>query len=101
MLPPQAGERARQGRSPRSTLQQKVEAREKVGAGDGADQVWQQLLGLHRQKDARHVADVQREREPCAQPYGMSAAEGHRRFRAGELGDSAEVMEWRGLYHDQ
>jgi hypothetical protein len=83
-----------------STLQQKVEAMEKVGAGDLANQALQKLIRLHMQKYERHLADVQRELVPFEQQYGMSSAEGHRRFQSGELGDSADVMEWMGLYDD-
>ena len=46
------------------------------------------------------MADVQRELVPFEQQYGMSSAEGHCRFQAGKLGDSADVMEWMGLYDD-
>jgi len=83
-----------------STLQQKIEAMEKVGAGDLADQALQKLIRLHVQKYERHLADVRREVEPFEQQYGMSSAEGHRRFMAGEMGDSADLMEWMGLYED-
>ncbi len=40
------------------------------------------------------------ELEPFEPQYGMSSAEGHRRFMAGEMGDSADIMEWMGLYDD-
>jgi hypothetical protein len=83
-----------------STLQQKVEAMEKVGAGDVADQALQKLIRLHVQKDERHLADVQRELAPFEQQYGLTSAECHRRFLAGEMGDSADIMEWMGLYDD-
>ena len=73
-----------------STLQQKVAAMEKVGAHDVADQVLQKLIRLH----------VQRELAPFEQQYGLSSAECHRRFLAGEMGDSADIMEWMGLYDD-
>ena len=83
-----------------STLWQKVEALEKVGAGTVAGQALQKLMRLHIQKYERHLADVQRELEPFEQQYGILSAEGHRRFLAGEMGDSADVMEWMGLYDD-
>jgi hypothetical protein len=83
-----------------STLQQKVEAMEKVGAGDVADQALQKLIRLHVQKYERHLADVRRELAPFEQQYGLSSAECHRRFLAGEMGDSADIMEWMGLYDD-
>ena len=83
-----------------STLQQKVEAMEKVGAGDAANQALQKLMRLHVQRYERQVAAVQRELAPFEQQYGMSSAECHRRFMAGEMGDSADIMEWMGLYED-
>jgi|SRR5882672_1621436 len=83
-----------------STLQQKVEAMEKVDAGAFADQALQRLMRLHVQKYERHMADVQRELAPFEQRYGLSAAECYRRFMAGEMGDSADIMEWMRLYED-
>jgi len=83
-----------------STLQQKIEAMEKVGAGAVADQALQKLIRLHMQKYERHLTEVQRELAPFEQQYGMSSAECHRRFLAGEMGDSADIMEWMGLYDD-
>jgi hypothetical protein len=83
-----------------STLQQKVEAMEKVGASHVADQALHKLLRLHIQRYERQVATVQRELAPFEQQYGMSSAECHRRFLAGEMGDSADIMEWMGLYED-
>jgi hypothetical protein len=83
-----------------STLQQKIEAMEKVGAGAVADQALQKLIRLHVQKYERHLTEVQRELAPFEQQYGMSSAECHRRFLAGEMGDSADIMEWMGLYDD-
>jgi hypothetical protein len=47
-----------------------------------------------------YLTDVQRELAPFEQRYGMSSAECHRRFMAGEMGDSADSMEWMGLYDD-
>lgn len=83
-----------------STLQQKFEAIEKVGAGDVAERALQKLISLHAQKYERHLADVHRELEPFEKQYGMNSAEAHRRFMSGELGDSADIMEWMGLYDD-
>jgi hypothetical protein len=83
-----------------STLWQKVEALEKVGAGVVTGQALQKLMRLHIQKYERHLADIQRELEPFEQQYGMISAECHRHFLAGEMGDSADVMEWMGLYDD-
>jgi hypothetical protein len=50
-----------------STLQQKVAAMEKVGAGEVADQTSQKLMRLHVQKYKRSLAAVQREFAPFEQ----------------------------------
>jgi hypothetical protein len=83
-----------------STLQQKVEAIEKVGAGEAADQALHKLMRLHMQRYERQIAAVQPELAPFEQQYGLSSAECHRRFLAGDMGDSADIMEWMGLYED-
>ena len=83
-----------------STLQQKIAAIEKVGAVTVADQALLKLIRLHVQKYEKHLADVQQELAPFEQQYGLSSAECHRRFLAGDMGDSADIMEWMGLYED-
>jgi hypothetical protein len=83
-----------------STLRQKVEAIEKIGASDLADQALHKLILLHMQKYDKSLAGVQQELEPFEQQYGMSSAECYQRFMAGEMGDSADIMEWMGLYDD-
>jgi hypothetical protein len=60
-----------------STLQQKIEAMEKIGAGAVADQALQKLIRLHMQKYEQHLAEVRRELEPFEAQYGMASAEGH------------------------
>jgi hypothetical protein len=81
-----------------NALHIRVEALEKVGAGALADQALWKLIRLHLQKYERHLAEVQRELQPFEQQYGMSSAECHRRFMAGELGDTADIVDWMGLY---
>jgi hypothetical protein len=83
-----------------STWQQKIAAIEKVGAVAVADQALLKLIRLHVQKYEKHLAEVRRELEPFEQQYGLSSAECHRRFLAGDMGDSADIMEWMGLYED-
>jgi len=83
-----------------STLRQKIEAMEKIGAAELADYVLQKLIHLHMQKYQKHVAEVQQELEPFEQQYGLTSAECHRRFTAGDMGDSADIIEWMGLYDD-
>lgn len=83
-----------------STLRQKVEAMEKVGAGEVPDQTLQKLMRLHEQKYNRSLAEVQRELAPFEQRYGISSAAYHRRFMDGEMEDEADLMEWMRLYDD-
>jgi hypothetical protein len=83
-----------------SPLQQKIAAIAKVGAGEAAEQALHQLMRLHMQRYARQIAAVQRELALFEQHYGPSAAEYHQRFLAGAMGDSADIMEWMGLYED-
>ena len=81
-----------------STLLEKVEAIEKAGAGELAEQALRKLMYLHVQKYERELEAVQKELEPFERQYGMSSEECRRQFAKGELGDSAEIMEWMGLY---
>ena len=81
-----------------STLLEKVEAIEKAGAGELAEQALRKLMYLHVQKYERELEAVRRELEPFERQYGMSSEECRRQFAKGELGDNAEVMDWMGLY---
>ncbi|MBI3799010.1 MAG: hypothetical protein HY268_18855 [Deltaproteobacteria bacterium] len=49
-----------------NTLQRRVEAMEKIGAGTLADQVLQKLSRLQVQKYEKQLQEVQRELEPPA-----------------------------------
>ena len=81
-----------------SSLLEKVEAMEKVGAGDLADQALRKLIHLHLQKYEKQTEEMQRELKPFERQYGMSSEKCYRRFTAGELGDAADIVEWMGLY---
>jgi len=83
-----------------SALQKRIEAMEKVGAGALADQTLQKLISLHLQKYEKQLEEVKRELEPFEKQYSMSSEECHRRFVAGEMGDSADIVEWIGLYEN-
>lgn len=81
-----------------SSLLEKIEAMEKVGAGDLADQALRKLIHLQLQKYEKQMEKMQKELEPFEKQYGMSSEECHRRFETGELGDAADMVEWMGLY---
>lgn len=81
-----------------SSLLEKIEAMEKVGASDLADQALRKLIHLHLQKYERQMEEMQRDLEPFERQYGMKSEEGHRRFMEGKLGDAADIVEWMGLY---
>jgi hypothetical protein len=61
-------------------------------AGALADQALRKLIRLHLQKYEQHLAEVQKELQP-EQQYGISSAECHRRFMAGEIRDAADIMD--------
>ena len=71
---------------------------EKVGAGALADQVLQKLIRLHMQKYEKHLVEVRRELEPFEQNYNMSSEQCYQRFMSGDMGDTADIVEWMGLY---
>ena len=83
-----------------STLRDKAEAMEKVGAGQRADQALGALITIQLQKYERHLLAVRQELAPFEERFGLPSEEGHRLYTAGELGDDAELMEWMGLYDD-
>jgi hypothetical protein len=80
------------------TLQKRVEAIEKAGAGALADQALRKLIQLQIQKYEKQLAEVQEELEPFEQQYGMCSEVCHQRFVEGTLGDAADIVEWMGLY---
>jgi hypothetical protein len=81
-----------------SVLHERLKALEKVGAGALADQALLKLVRLHLQKYEKHLTEVQKELEPFEQQYGISSEECYQRFMAGEMGDTADIVEWMGLY---
>ena len=83
-----------------STLIEKIEAMEKIGAADLADQALHKLIHLHLQKYEKQNEEIQKELKPFERQYGMSSEECHRQFTAGNLDDTADFMEWMGLYDD-
>ena len=89
---------ARERKAAMSSLLEKVEAMEKAGAGDLADQTLRKLIHLQLQKYRKQMEEIQRELAPFEKQYGMRSEECHRRFIAGELGDAADIVEWMGLY---
>ena len=63
-----------------------------------ADQALLKLVRLHVQKYEKHLAEVRKVLAPFEQQYGISSEECYRRSMAGEMGDTADIVEWMGLY---
>jgi hypothetical protein len=76
-----------------NVLHGRVDALEKVGARALADQALLKLVRLHLQKYEKHLAEVQKKLEPFEQQYGINSEECYQRFRAGEIGDVANMVE--------
>ncbi|MCZ6633270.1 MAG: hypothetical protein O7G87_07685 [bacterium] len=62
-----------------STLIEKIEAMEKIGAGDLADQALHKLIHLHLQKYEKQNEEIQKELKPFERQYGMSSEPSSRR----------------------
>ena len=63
----------------------------------------EQLIAMLRNAEEQYnpvdeLLDLQRELIAFEQAHGMSSAELHRRYHAGEMGDAVEIVRWAGLY---
>jgi hypothetical protein len=67
------------------------------------DRSLEKILAYQRTQLQTHVKELEKELQEFAVRYGMSSTEFLARYQKGELGDSAEVMEWHALssMHDQ
>jgi len=83
-----------------ATVQERIKAMERAGAGILVDQTLKKLVGFQLQKYQRQAEAVQGQLAPFEEQYGMSSEDCYRRFLAGELGDSADLIEWVGLYEN-
>lgn len=66
---------------------------------DIVDRSLDKLLSLERAAAERELAALQRRITEFEQQYAMSSVEFYRRFRAGELGDSVDFVEW-SVFHE-
>lgn len=83
-----------------ATVQERIEAMERVGAGVLLDQTLKKLAEFQLQKYQKHAENVRFQLAPFEAKYSMSSEECYRRFTAGELGDSADLVDWMGLYEN-
>jgi hypothetical protein len=65
---------------------------------DVVDRSLDKIIALESAAAERELADLQRRLEAFEGRCGMSSAEFYRRFRAGELGDTADFVEWSVFY---
>ena len=79
-------------------LQQLQELYRRGYHSDTVDRSLDKLLSLERAAAARELAALQSRVAEFEQQYGMSSEECYRRSRAGELGDSADFVEWSVFY---
>jgi len=62
------------------------------------DQSLDKLIALERATAQRELADLQERLQAFEAQYQMASEDFYRRFRAGELGDAADVVEWSIFY---
>lgn len=62
------------------------------------DQSVTKIIELERAAAQRELEDLQARLADSEAEYDMSSAAFYRRFRAGELGDEADLVEWSVFY---
>ena len=62
------------------------------------DRSLDKIIALERAAAARELADLQERLQAFETRYQMPSEEFYRRFRAGELGDAMDVVEWSIFY---
>jgi hypothetical protein len=80
-------------------LQQLQELYRRGYHSDTVARFLEKLLSLERAAAERELVALQSRVAEFEQQYGMSSEEFYRRFRAGELGDSADFVEW-SVFHE-
>jgi len=65
---------------------------------DVVDQSVDKIIALERAATQRELADLQQRLQAFEALYQMPSEDFYRRFRAGELGDSADFVEWSVFY---
>jgi hypothetical protein len=65
---------------------------------DVIDRSLDKMIALELAKARRELTELQARLEIFEQQYQMSSEEFYRRFQAGEMGDSIEVVEWSIFY---
>jgi len=65
---------------------------------DVIDHSLDKLIALERAAAQRELADLQERLQAFEARYQMPSEEPYRRFRAGELGDAMDVVEWSIFY---
>jgi hypothetical protein len=80
----------------------KLRALEKLCEAGYADEVLERSLEkllAHQQTQLQmHLQALEKDLQAFEARYGMSSTDFMARYRTGELGDSADVMEWHALY---
>lgn len=67
-------------------------------ADEVVDLTVRKLLERQVQKDEAQLASLREDLARFEQRYGMTSADFFTRYRAGQMGDDAEVFEWKALY---
>lgn len=81
-----------------SSILEKIQAIEKIGAGDQIDQTLQKWIQIHLQQFEQQIDDIKKELLPFEKQFDMSSAKGYEQYESGVLGDDADVMDWMGIY---
>ncbi len=81
-----------------SSVLEKIQAIESIGAGDQIDHTLRKWIQIHLQKYEQQIRDIQAELLPFEKQFGMSSELGYQQYETGVLGDGSDVMDWMGIY---
>jgi hypothetical protein len=83
-----------------SHVQQQLAVLDEIGAGSLVEQTINKLITMQIARYQNTIHQIKRELQEFEQRFQLSSEECYQRFNTGELGDSADMFEWVGLYEN-
>jgi hypothetical protein len=83
-----------------SHVQQQLAILDEIGAGSLVEQTINKLITMQIARYQNTIHQIKRELQEFEQRFQLSSEECYQRFNTGELGDSADMFEWVGLYEN-
>lgn len=93
-----AGVETKQAMSRRSRLEQLIRLYETGQASDYLDRVLDKAFAQEAAEEEELISQLRSDLNEFETRYGMDSSTFYKRFRAGEMGDAMDFMEWASLY---